>query len=201
MMGIGTLLSYLDRQTLALLSPMILRETHMNAQAYGEVISAFSFAYMVSTVIWGAAHIAVTYDSPSSQAPDRFEHLRDMSGPVLVAETPESRSGRPREESDGFLPLGLASAHSVNAANEPSRGEAALDSGTALPDALETSQRTIEALRAFPEIALVLGEKFEPRGNQDLVGTLPVAAAGRGHDPTQSRSRARSWQSLGAAQS
>ncbi|MBZ5611528.1 MAG: MFS transporter [Acidobacteriia bacterium] len=53
-MMLGTLLSYLDRQVLALLSPMILRDTHMNAQAYGEVISAFSFAYMLSTPVWGS---------------------------------------------------------------------------------------------------------------------------------------------------
>jgi ACS family hexuronate transporter-like MFS transporter len=53
-MMLGTLLSYLDRQVLALLSPMILRDTHMNAQAYTEVISAFSFAYMFATPIWGS---------------------------------------------------------------------------------------------------------------------------------------------------
>ncbi len=53
-MMLGTLLSYLDRQVLALLSPMILRDTHMNAQSYGEVISAFSFAYMLSTPVWGS---------------------------------------------------------------------------------------------------------------------------------------------------
>ena len=53
-MAMGTLLSFLDRQVLALLSPMILRDTHMNAQDYGEVVSAFSFAYMLSTPVWGA---------------------------------------------------------------------------------------------------------------------------------------------------
>ena len=53
-MLLGTLLSYLDRGVLALLSPMILRETRMSAQDYGEVISAFSFAYMLSTPLWGS---------------------------------------------------------------------------------------------------------------------------------------------------
>jgi MFS transporter, ACS family, hexuronate transporter len=52
-MMLGTLLSYLDRQILALLSPMILRETHLTAQAYTETISAFSYAYMIATLIWG----------------------------------------------------------------------------------------------------------------------------------------------------
>ena len=53
-MMLGTLFNYLDRQTLALLSPMILRETHISAQGYGEVISCFSFAYMLSTPLWGS---------------------------------------------------------------------------------------------------------------------------------------------------
>lgn len=53
-MMLGTLLSYLDRQVLALLSPLILADTHMNAQAYGEVVSAFSFAYMFSAILWGS---------------------------------------------------------------------------------------------------------------------------------------------------
>src|SRR5579871_41128 len=52
-MMLGTLLSYLDRQILALLSPMILKETHLTAQAYTETISSFSYAYMVATLIWG----------------------------------------------------------------------------------------------------------------------------------------------------
>src|SRR5215471_865608 len=52
-MMLGTVLAYLDRQVLALLSPLILAETHMSAQAYTETISAFSFAYMFSTFIWG----------------------------------------------------------------------------------------------------------------------------------------------------
>ena len=52
-MMLGTLLSYLDRQILALLSPTILKETHLSAQAFTETISAFSYAYMVSTLLWG----------------------------------------------------------------------------------------------------------------------------------------------------
>src|ERR1700684_527042 len=52
-MMLGTLLSYLDRQILGLLSPMILKETHLTALAYTETISAFSYAYMLSTLAWG----------------------------------------------------------------------------------------------------------------------------------------------------
>lgn len=52
-MMLGTVLAYLDRQILALLSPMILKETHLTAQAYTETISAFSYAYMIATLVWG----------------------------------------------------------------------------------------------------------------------------------------------------
>lgn len=53
-MMLGTLLSYLDRQVLALLSPMILADTHLSAHLYTETISAFSYAYMFSTILWGS---------------------------------------------------------------------------------------------------------------------------------------------------
>ena len=45
-MMLGTLLSYVDRASLALLSPMFLSDIHMSAQDYSWCISAFSFAYM-----------------------------------------------------------------------------------------------------------------------------------------------------------
>ncbi|MEQ1885410.1 MAG: MFS transporter [Bryobacteraceae bacterium] len=47
-------LSYVDRQILAVLSPTILGDTHLNAQSYGEIVSAFSIAYMLANPIWGA---------------------------------------------------------------------------------------------------------------------------------------------------
>ena len=53
MMFACSLLSYLDRQTLAVLSPMILSELHLNAQKYAEIISAFSIAYMIASPVWG----------------------------------------------------------------------------------------------------------------------------------------------------
>jgi ACS family hexuronate transporter-like MFS transporter len=48
-----SLLSYVDRQTLAVLSPSILKETGLNAESYGWVISAFSVAYLVGNPVWG----------------------------------------------------------------------------------------------------------------------------------------------------
>ena len=47
-------LSYVDRQILAVLSPTILHDVHLNAQSYGEIVSAFSIAYMLANPIWGA---------------------------------------------------------------------------------------------------------------------------------------------------
>src|SRR6476661_283901 len=53
-MMLGTLLSYVDRGSLALLAPMFLSATHMTAQDYSWCISAFSFAYMFSAFAWGS---------------------------------------------------------------------------------------------------------------------------------------------------
>lgn len=53
-MMLGTLLSYIDRGSLALLSPMFLSATHMTAQDYSWCISAFSFAYMIAAFVWGS---------------------------------------------------------------------------------------------------------------------------------------------------
>jgi ACS family hexuronate transporter-like MFS transporter len=48
-------LSYVDRNTLAILSQTILRETGLNAEQYGWMISAFSAAYLVGNPMWGRA--------------------------------------------------------------------------------------------------------------------------------------------------
>jgi ACS family hexuronate transporter-like MFS transporter len=47
-------LSYVDRQTLAVLSPMILRDTGLSVQAYAGAVSAFNFAYMIANPLWGS---------------------------------------------------------------------------------------------------------------------------------------------------
>jgi ACS family hexuronate transporter-like MFS transporter len=53
-MMLGTLLSYVDRASLALLSPMFLSDIHMTARDYSWCISAFSFAYMFAALAWGS---------------------------------------------------------------------------------------------------------------------------------------------------
>ena len=48
-----SLISYIDRNTLALLAPTILRETRLSGEQYGFIISAFSIAYMLANPVWG----------------------------------------------------------------------------------------------------------------------------------------------------
>jgi len=48
-----SMISYIDRNTLALLAPTILHETRLNAEQYGVIISAFSVAYMLGNPVWG----------------------------------------------------------------------------------------------------------------------------------------------------
>ena len=48
-----SLISYIDRNTLALLAPAILRETGLSGEQYGFIISAFSIAYMLANPLWG----------------------------------------------------------------------------------------------------------------------------------------------------
>lgn len=52
-MMLVTVISYIDRNTLALLSPTILRETGMNAAQFGLVVSAYSVVFMVANPLWG----------------------------------------------------------------------------------------------------------------------------------------------------
>lgn len=48
-----SLISYIDRNTLALLAPTILKDSHLSAEQYGWIISAFSVAYMAGNPLWG----------------------------------------------------------------------------------------------------------------------------------------------------
>src|ERR1035437_8137778 len=48
-----SLISYIDRNTLALLAPTILRETGLSGEQYGFIISAFQIAYMLANPVWG----------------------------------------------------------------------------------------------------------------------------------------------------
>ena len=68
-MMLVSLISYIDRNTLALLSPAILAETGLSAEQYGYIISAFSVAYMIGNPVWGSLL-------------DRFGLRRGMSSAV-----------------------------------------------------------------------------------------------------------------------
>jgi ACS family hexuronate transporter-like MFS transporter len=48
-----SLISYIDRNTLALLAPTILHDTGLSGQQYGFIVSAFSIAYSLANPIWG----------------------------------------------------------------------------------------------------------------------------------------------------
>lgn len=52
-MMLVSFISYVDRNTLALLAPTILAETKMTGEQYGWVISAFSILYMIGNPVWG----------------------------------------------------------------------------------------------------------------------------------------------------
>jgi ACS family hexuronate transporter-like MFS transporter len=52
-MWLVSLISYIDRNTLAILAPVILHDTHLNAEQYGFIISCFSVAYMIGNPVWG----------------------------------------------------------------------------------------------------------------------------------------------------
>jgi len=54
MMGVS-LISYIDRSALAILSPTVLADLHLSAEQYGLAVSAFSVCYTISNPIWGYA--------------------------------------------------------------------------------------------------------------------------------------------------
>lgn len=47
-------LSYVDRQAIAVISPMILRDTGLSAASYSDAISVFSIVYMLANPLWGS---------------------------------------------------------------------------------------------------------------------------------------------------
>ncbi len=53
-MMLVSLISYIDRNTLALLAPTILRETGLTNEQYGFIVSGFSIAYMIGNPVWGS---------------------------------------------------------------------------------------------------------------------------------------------------
>jgi ACS family hexuronate transporter-like MFS transporter len=52
-MMLMSLISYIDRNTLAILAPTICKDVGMSDEDYGWVITSFSIAYMVGNPVWG----------------------------------------------------------------------------------------------------------------------------------------------------
>jgi ACS family hexuronate transporter-like MFS transporter len=53
LMMLASFVSYLDRNTLAVLAPTILLSTGMTAEQYGFAVSCFSVGYMIGNPVWG----------------------------------------------------------------------------------------------------------------------------------------------------
>jgi ACS family hexuronate transporter-like MFS transporter len=51
---LSTLLSYIDRQTLAVLSPTILQDTGLSASAFADALAVFQIFYMIGNPLWGS---------------------------------------------------------------------------------------------------------------------------------------------------
>ena len=52
-MTLMSLISYIDRNTLAVLAPTILEEMKLSNEQYGYIVAAFSILYMIGNPIWG----------------------------------------------------------------------------------------------------------------------------------------------------
>jgi ACS family hexuronate transporter-like MFS transporter len=53
LMMLVSLISYIDRNALAQLSPTILKAAHLTNEDYGWIVAAFSIAYMLGNIVWG----------------------------------------------------------------------------------------------------------------------------------------------------
>ena len=63
-MMLATLVSYIDRNTLALLAPSILRDTGLSGQEYGLIVSALSIAYVAGNLFWACPLAPFQFSSP-----------------------------------------------------------------------------------------------------------------------------------------
>ena len=52
-MMLVSVISYIDRNTLALLAPTILKDIGLSNEQYGYIIAAFSVAYCIGNPVWG----------------------------------------------------------------------------------------------------------------------------------------------------
>jgi ACS family hexuronate transporter-like MFS transporter len=124
-MALVTVISYVDRNTLALLAPTILRETRLSATEYGFVVSAYSIAFMLGNPIWG-------------RAIDRIGLRRGMIAAVAlwsIASTAHAFAA-------GFWALAAA------------RAVLGLGEGAAAPGGLRTVMQTLPPLNRARGIAL-----------------------------------------------
>jgi ACS family hexuronate transporter-like MFS transporter len=145
-MWLVSLISYIDRNTLAILAPVILSDTHLNAEQYGFIISCFSVAYMIGNPLWG--HVL-----------DRVGVRRGMSGAVGIW----TLASTAHAWATGFWSFGIARA--VLGAGE----------GAAFPGGLRTVTQTLSPSRRGRGLAIAysggsLGAMIAP-----LVVT-PIAA-------------------------
>ena len=53
-MALCSWLAFVDRQTIAVLSPTIMAETGMNAQEFGRLVTFFFVAYTLGNPLWGS---------------------------------------------------------------------------------------------------------------------------------------------------
>ena len=67
-------LSYIDRQALAVISPMILKDTGLSATNYADAVSVFSVVYMIANPLWG---VAARLRRSSRRHASRRRHLDD----------------------------------------------------------------------------------------------------------------------------
>jgi ACS family hexuronate transporter-like MFS transporter len=162
-MMVATLIAYIDRQTLAVLSPMILKDTGLSAGTFGDALSAFSIAYMIANPLWGSIldyvgirlgmSIAVTFWTLSSMS-----HAW-VAGPIslFLARTSVGVG------EGGVFPGCMKMAGDCLPASRQSRGVAIAYSGAALGSLIT------------PLIATPFALKFGWRPAFWVTGTLGVA--------------------------
>jgi ACS family hexuronate transporter-like MFS transporter len=146
-MWLVSLISYIDRNTIAILAPVILRETHLSAEQYGFIISCFSVAYTIGNPVWGIVL-------------DRWGVRRGMATAVGIW----SIASAAHAWATGFWSFGLARA--VLGAGE----------GATFPGGLRTVTQTLSPARRGRGLAIAysggsLGAMIAP-----LI-VIPIAAA------------------------
>jgi MFS transporter, ACS family, aldohexuronate transporter len=124
-MALVSVISYVDRNTLALLAPTILRETRLSAAQYGLIVSAYSIAFMLGNPLWG-------------RALDRIGVRRGMVAAVALW----SVASAAHAFAVGFWTFAAA------------RAVLGLGEGAAAPGGLRTVMQTLPPLRRARGIAL-----------------------------------------------